>query len=115
MSHIFLLIPIVIIFLVLLVLFVRRIKMRNHFNDENKQLYIGNLPYQTNAYHLREFFSQYGEVAHIRLIKNPRTGRSKGFAFITFAQAKDAKNALSANGQQMRGRTIVVRISKQRD
>lgn len=81
----------------------------------NEQLYVGNLSYQVNGFHLKEFFSQYGEVQNVRLIKNPRTGRSKGFAFVTFASVKDAKKALVTNGQDIRGRAIVVRMAKPRD
>ncbi|OGT44409.1 MAG: hypothetical protein A3F13_01895 [Gammaproteobacteria bacterium RIFCSPHIGHO2_12_FULL_40_19] len=81
----------------------------------NEQLYVGNLSYQVNGFHLKEFFTQYGEVQNVRLIKNPRTGRSKGFAFVTFASVKDAKKALASNGQDIRGRAIVVRMAKPRD
>lgn len=82
---------------------------------ENEQLYVGNLSYQVNNFHLKEFFSQYGVVQNVRLIKNNRTGRSKGFAFITFASVKDAKKALSMNGEQFRGRPMVIRMAKPRD
>ena len=81
----------------------------------NEQLYVGNLSYQVNGFHLKEFFTQYGEVQNVRLIKNPRTGRSKGFAFVTFTGVKDAKKALASNGQDIRGRAIVVRMAKPRD
>jgi RNA recognition motif-containing protein len=81
----------------------------------NEQLYVGNLSYQVNGFHLKEFFSEYGEVQNVRLIKNPRTGRSKGFAFVTFTSVKDAKKALATNGQDIRGRAIVVRMAKPRD
>ena len=118
MSHIILISIAVIVFLFLLVLIVRKLKKRvaraNHY-PENKQLYVGNLPYQVNVHHLREHFSRYGELQTVRLIKNTRTGRSKGFAFIAFANIKDAKNALTENGQDMRGRAIVVRMAKPRD
>ena len=119
MSHIILISIAVIVFLFLLVLIVRKLKKRggsaaNHY-PENKQLYIGNLAYQVNAHHLREHFSRYGELQTVRLIKNTRTGRSKGFAFITFVNIKDAKNALTENGQDMHGRTVVVRMAKPRD
>ena len=111
---------IAIVVLVLLVAFlvvrlIRRRKSRAEDYPEGEQLYVGNLPYQVNGYHLKEFFSQYGAVEYVRLIKDNRTGRSKGFAFVTFGNTKDAKNALSANGQDMRGRAIVVRMAKPRE
>ena len=117
MSHL----PFIIILafiLVLLVVLILRKKRKNrsvqHY-PESEQLYVGNLPYQMNGHQLKEFFSQYGEVQTIRLIKNNRTGRSKGFAFVTFANLKHAKKALSANGEQLRGRPLVVRMAKPRE
>ena len=82
---------------------------------ENEQLYVGNLSYQVNGYHLKEFFVQYGDVQNVRLIKNNRTGRSKGFAFVTFNSVKDAKKALGANGQDLRGRPLFIRMAKPRE
>ena len=92
-------------------------KRKNSFHDakqhpENEQLYVGNLSYHVNTHQLKHIFSQYGDVQYARLIKNPHTGRSKGFAFITYTNIKDAKKALSLNGEVLRGRPIVVRMAK---
>lgn len=85
------------------------------YYPESEQLYIGNLSYQVNASQLREIFEKYGELQNVRLIKNSHTGRSKGFAFVTFNNIKDAKKALSLNGEDVRGRPIVVRMAKPRE
>lgn len=92
----------------------RRANAAQHY-PENEQLYVGNLSYQVNGFQLKEFFAQFGQVQQVRLIKNNRTGRSKGFAFVTFDHVKDAKKALGANGQDLRGRPIVVRMAKPRE
>ncbi len=78
----------------------------------NNQVYVGNIPYHVKDYELKKFFGQFGAVRQTRVVKNTRTGRSKGFAFITFANARDANQALTANGQDMKGRSMVVRIAK---
>jgi RNA recognition motif-containing protein len=123
MSHVHWLIIVAIIVLLLLAVIVIRARKNRcaiapsaaqHY-PENEQLYVGNLSYQVNGQHLKEFFSQYGTVQNVRLIKNPRTGRSKGFAFVTFASVKDAKKALNSNGNDLRGRAMVVRMAKPRD
>ena len=62
-----------------------------------------------------KIFEKFGELQNVRLIKNSHTGRSKGFAFVTFGAVKDAKKALSLNGQDVRGRPIVVRMAKPRE
>lgn len=80
-----------------------------------EQLYVGNLSYHVNGFHLKQFFSEYGDVQTVRLIKNPKTGRSKGFAFVTYSNVKDAQKALASNGRDVRGRAIVVRMAKPRE
>lgn len=80
-----------------------------------EQLYVGNLSYHVNGFHLKQLFSEYGDVQTVRLIKNPKTGRSKGFAFVTYANVKDAQKALASNGRDVRGRAIVVRMAKPRE
>ncbi|MFA0709456.1 RNA-binding protein, partial [Vibrio sp. 10N.222.48.A3] len=35
-----------------------------------KTLYVGNLPYKANESHVRELFSEYGEVFAVRLMKD---------------------------------------------
>ena len=42
---------------------------------------------------LSEIFSEYGEIEELALIKDRNTGRSKGFAFITFAAGESAEKA----------------------
>lgn len=106
--------------LLLLAIIIVRVKKRFFSNraqhyPENEQLYVGNLPYQVNGFHLKEFFAQFGDVQNVRLIKNNRTGRSKGFAFVTFGNVKDAKKALDANGRDFRGRPMVIRMAKPRE
>ena len=104
----------VVVVLLLLVVIIRKKRKAERY-PLNEQLYVGNLSYHANSHHLKEFFSQYGEVQNVRLIKNNRTGRSKGFAFVTYFNVKDAKKALASSGQEIKGRAIVVRMAKPRE
>ena len=83
-------------------------------SDAQTQLYVGNLAYRVHERDLRELFSQYGEIAQLRVVKDRRSGRSKGFGFVTYNNAKAAQAALAAHGQDMMGRNLVVRIAKSR-
>src|SRR5438876_207986 len=115
----YLIFALIVLLFIVVVIFLKTRKTASHpekqHYPESEQLYVGNLSYQMNAHHLNELFSQYGHVQNVRLIKNTRTGRSKGFAFVTFSQVKDAKKALTVNGQDVRGRAIVVRMAKPRE
>ncbi len=118
-SIIMLIIAIIIIFAITLLVIIMRRRSQSgsaaSYNDaESQQLYIGNLSYRVHERDLRDFFSQYGEITHLKVVKDRDTRRSKGFGFVTFATADEANNALVAHGAEMSGRNIVVRLAKPR-
>ena len=80
--------------------------------SQQSKIYAGNLSYDTKEDDLKQFFSQYGEMSEIKLIKDNVTGRSKGFAFITFENQKDADASLKANGTELQGRKLRVNIAR---
>ncbi|WP_047049504.1 RNA recognition motif domain-containing protein [Vibrio mexicanus] len=76
-----------------------------------KTLYVGNLPYKANESHVRELFAKHGEVFAVRLMKDKRTGKRRGFGFVVMA-ASDVDNAIKAlNEQDYMQRTLKVRIA----
>ena len=81
-------------------------------SEEGKQIYVGNLPYRANDRDLSSFFSEYGRVDQVRIVKNHSTGRSRGYAFVTMGSVADANKALKGHGEDLKGRSIVVRIAK---
>lgn len=82
--------------------------------DNQAQLYVGNLAYRVHERDLRGLFTPYGEITSIRVVKDRRSGRSKGFGFVTFASAKAADDALVTHGESFMGRNLVVRVAKPR-
>jgi RNA recognition motif-containing protein len=61
---------------------------------EKNKLFVGNLDSRVKWFHLKEFFSQYGEVSYTKVVFDRDTKRSRGFGFIVFANEEDAANAL---------------------
>jgi len=81
-----------------------------------KNLYVGNLPYQTTADDLREAFSKFGEVTRAQVVSDRETGRSRGFGFVEMASAEVAQAAIEAlHGMSVDGRTIVVNLARPRE
>jgi polyadenylate-binding protein len=63
-------------------------------NSSDSTLYITDLnPLMTEA-HLFKFFTEYGPVKSIRVVKDSVTRRSLGYAFVKFTNPEDAKRAL---------------------
>ncbi|KAI5248666.1 RNA-binding domain-containing protein [Aureobasidium subglaciale] len=62
-------------------------------DDENTPgvIYIGRLPHGFFEAQMREYFSQFGDITHLRMARNKLTGRSKHYAFIEFGSAAVAE------------------------
>ncbi|MCE7628325.1 RNA-binding protein [Vibrio fluvialis] len=76
-----------------------------------KTLYVGNLPYKANESHVRDLFAEHGDVFAVRLMKDKRTGKRRGFGFVVMA-AGHAQAAIDAlNEQDYMQRTLKVRIA----
>jgi len=71
------------------------------------KLYVGNLHENITDDMLKGIFSPFGRVESIQIVKDQETGVSRGYAFITFAEAPHAKQALDQlNGFEIAGRPI---------
>jgi RNA recognition motif-containing protein len=81
--------------------------------DENKKLYVGNLPYKVTSDELKTLFSEFGEIVDAVVITERDSGRSKGFGFVEFNTLEEAKKASEAmNQKEMDGRKLVVNYAR---
>ncbi|XP_032569991.1 RNA-binding protein 39 isoform X2 [Drosophila sechellia] len=73
------------------------------------RLYVGSLHFNITEDMLRGIFEPFGKIDAIQLIMDTETGRSKGYGFITYHNADDAKKALEQlNGFELAGRLMKV-------
>src|SRR5256885_7446366 len=73
-----------------------------------KNLYVGNLSFQTTESDLDGLFAQVGAVESVTIINDRDTGRSKGFGFVVMGD-EDADKAIEKfNGQEFNGRALTV-------
>jgi RNA recognition motif-containing protein len=74
-----------------------------------KNIFVGNLSFNTNEDELRQLFESYGQVDRVSIMTDRDTGRSRGFGFVEMASNEDGEKAITAlNGSQVGGRTINV-------
>ena len=79
----------------------------------NKKLYVGNISYQMVQNDLTDLFSPCGEVTSVKIITDPATGRSKGFAFVEMSDEDAANKAIAElDGKEIQGRTLRVSHAK---
>ncbi|KAK7202450.1 hypothetical protein BZA70DRAFT_285817 [Myxozyma melibiosi] len=57
-------------------------------SSDDGKMFIGGLNWDTTDETLMRYFSQYGPVLECQVMRDPATGRSRGFAFLTFKDSK---------------------------
>jgi len=74
-----------------------------------KNIFVGNLDFNTGEDELRQLFTAYGQVDRVSIMTDRETGRSRGFGFVEMANAEEGEKAIAAlNGSQVGGRTLNV-------
>jgi cold-inducible RNA-binding protein len=78
-----------------------------------RNLFVGNLSFQTTDGDLTALFEPFGEIARIQLMTDRDTGRSRGFAFVEMANDDAAAKAVAElNGKEVDGRALNVNEAK---
>ncbi|ALC40282.1 CG10466, partial [Drosophila busckii] len=72
-------------------------------------IFVGGFPYTLTEGDLVCVFSQYGEVVNINLVRDSKTGKSKGFCFICFEDQRSTVLTVdNLNGIKILDRTLRV-------
>uniref|UniRef100_A0A1Y1N9R3 RRM domain-containing protein n=1 Tax=Photinus pyralis TaxID=7054 RepID=A0A1Y1N9R3_PHOPY len=79
-------------------------------NDPGK-MFIGGLSWQTSPESLREYFSKYGDITEVMVMKDPATRRSRGFGFITFADPASVDKVLAQGTHELDGKKIDPKVA----
>jgi RNA recognition motif-containing protein len=80
-----------------------------------KNLFVGNLTFNTTEEALRGLFSPFGEVQQVKIMTDRDTGKSRGFAFVEMVQDDDAAKAIGAlNGKEFEGRALTINEARPR-
>ncbi len=78
-----------------------------------KNIFVGNLNFNTSEEQLRAMFATYGTVERVSILTDRDTGRSRGFGFVEMTNEAEAEKAIAAlNGANLDGRTLNVNEAK---
>jgi cold-inducible RNA-binding protein len=81
-----------------------------------KNVYVGNLSFDTTQDKLQELFEAHGQVDTVNLIMDRYSGRPRGFAFVEMMTDEGASAAIGAlDGQEVDGRALKVAQAKPRE
>jgi len=74
-----------------------------------KNLFVGNISFQTSEADLTALFQPFGQIGRIHIVTDRETGRARGFAFVEMPNDADAAKAIAAlDGKEMGGRNLKV-------
>ncbi|XP_044015814.1 RNA-binding protein Musashi homolog Rbp6 isoform X3 [Aphidius gifuensis] len=76
-----------------------------------QKMFIGGLSWQTSPESLREYFSNFGDITEVMVMKDPTTRRSRGFGFITFADPASVDKVLSHGNHELDGKKIDPKVA----
>lgn len=81
-----------------------------------KNLFVGNMSFQTTESELTELFKPFGAIARVRVVMDRETGRARGFAFVEMPNDEEAAKAIAAlDGAAVGGRNIKVNEARPKE
>ncbi|KAL8107609.1 28 kDa ribonucleoprotein, chloroplastic [Apium graveolens] len=79
---------------------------------QKRKLFVLNLPWSLTVADIKKLFGECGIVTDIEIIKQ-KSGKSRGFAFVTMASAEEAQAVIDKfNSYEVSGRVITVEFAK---
>ena len=79
-------------------------------------IYVGNLSYEVEESAIEQLFATHGNVSGVKLLTDRETGRSRGIAFVTMDDFKEAQAAIKAlDGEELSGRPMKVNQARERE
>lgn len=77
-------------------------------------VYISNLPWKATDQDVEALFARFGEVRDATIIKDRKTGRSRGFGFVEMPEEAASTAIEALNGTNLGGRDLTVRFARPR-
>ncbi|CAL4149288.1 unnamed protein product, partial [Meganyctiphanes norvegica] len=74
-----------------------------------RKIFIGGLDYITTDESLRTYFSDFGEILDVIVMRHPQTKKSRGFGFVTFETSEMIDFVMKNRPHKLDGRTIDVK------
>jgi cold-inducible RNA-binding protein len=81
-----------------------------------KNLFVGNMSFQTTEEDLRAMFEPFGSITRVHIAKDRETGRARGFAFVEMANDDEAAKAIAGlDGKEVGGRNLKVNEARPKE
>jgi len=86
------------------------------WDPEDHRIFVGDLGNEVNEHLLFQAFSKYPSLLKTKVVRDKRSGKTKGFGFVSFSDPSDFAKALKEmNGQYIGNRPCKLRRSRWKD
>jgi cold-inducible RNA-binding protein len=83
---------------------------------EMKNLFVGNMSFQTTESEIRAAFEPFGQVTRVHVVMDRETGRARGFAFVEMPNDEEAGKAIAGlDGKDVGGRNWKVNEARPKE
>ncbi|TPX53843.1 hypothetical protein PhCBS80983_g06136 [Powellomyces hirtus] len=84
-------------------------------SDPYKTLFVSRLSYETTEKELKREFEKFGPIKTLRIVTDPATDKSRGYAFVEYEREKDMKAAYKeGDGLKLNDRRVLVDVERGR-
>eukprot|EP00210_Caulerpa_lentillifera_P006424 g6136.t1 len=84
-------------------------------SDPFKTLFLARISYQVTERDLKKIFGAYGSIRSIRIVRDSKTEKSRGYAFVEYEHVADMKDAYKhTDGTKIDGRRVLVDVERGR-
>lgn len=85
---------------------IRETQLPKKVHKDTNQIFVGGCHPRIEKQQLSDYFSQFGEVVESRLVKDKRTKKFRGFAFVTFADVDVVNDVMEIKNHKIMDKKI---------
>lgn len=71
-----------------------------------RKLFIGGLRRETQEETFNDYFARFGAIADVVIIKDPNSGQSRGFGFVTYNNSDSVEEVFRTRPHELDGKTV---------
>ncbi|KAI0217576.1 hypothetical protein LSAT2_030669 [Lamellibrachia satsuma] len=68
-----------------------------------RRLFVGNIPWTVSQFELKQYFAKFGPVRSASIIFDDKTGISKGYGFVSFANRDAFSSTINHSDHELDG------------
>lgn len=85
-------------------------RKKNDVETQRRTVFVNNLAFSVTEEALQTLFAPYGVVSNVHIVRNSH-GKSRGFAYVEFAEENAAALAIELDKRELQGRKMEVKLS----